>query len=341
MQRLKSSLHIPTECDAALRVLPEGAQLLRVTPLRSMGGIASQSSAFSNCMEQAWGIPFSPEEFIQEAVSRGHPKLISSLVPPVLMEAVFHNFQNEDLGHLPKLRADWFSKWTARAKELQPAEMEMKAGMPAHIANILKPKRLLLWKEILLDLGYPDADVVSELANGTELVGEVPTYGIFEKTFKPAETTVDSLCKEAKSIKQKHYHSCRSSGDKEIDELVWKKTQEEVELGWASGPIDIANLPADAIVSRRFGLRQPGKIRLIDDLSASNVNQTVQCAESPKPQSIDFVAALLLTILKSSGGAKIQGRSFDLSFLLRSRYSFIFKEQCHSFTCGSVPLCTE
>ena len=312
MQRLKSSLHIPTECDAALRVLPEGAQLLRVTPLRSMGGIASQSSAFSNCMEQAWGIPFSPEEFIQEAVSRGHPKLISSLVPPVLMEAVFHNFQNEDLGHLPKLRADWFSKWTARAKELQPAEMEMKAGMPAHIANILKPKRLLLWKEILLDLGYPDADVVSELANGTELVGEVPTYGIFEKTFKPAETTVDSLCKEAKSIKQKHYHSCRSSGDKEIDELVWKKTQEEVELGWASGPIDIANLPADAIVSRRFGLRQLGKIRLIDDLSASNVNQTVQCAESPKPQSIDFVAALLLTILKSSGGAQIQGRSFDL-----------------------------
>ena len=40
-------------------------------------------------MEQAWGIPFTPEEFIQEAVNRGHPKLISTLVPPVLMEAVF------------------------------------------------------------------------------------------------------------------------------------------------------------------------------------------------------------------------------------------------------------
>ena len=184
--------------------------------------------------------------------------------------------------------------------------------MPDHIANILKPKRLLLWKEILLDIGYPDADVVSELSNGTELVGEVPSYGIFEKIFKPAETTVESLCKAAKSIKRKQYYSCRSSGDTEIDELVWKKTQEEVELGWASGPLDISDLPTDAIVSRRFGLRQPGKIRLIDDLSASSVNQTVQCAESPKPQSIDFVAALLLTILKSSGGAKIKGRSFDL-----------------------------
>ena len=228
------------------------------------------------------------------------------------MEAVFHNFQNGDLSHLPRLRAEWFSKWTARANELTAEELQWKASMPDHIANILKPKRLLLWKEFLLDIGYPDADVVSELSNGTELVGEVPTYGIFEKTFKPAETTVESLCKAAKPIKRKQYYSCRSSGDAEIDELVWKKTQEEVELGWASGPLDVTDLPEDAIVSRRFGLRQPGKIRLIDDLSASNVNQTVQCAESPKPQSIDFVAALLLTILKSSGGAKIKGRSFDL-----------------------------
>ena len=216
------------------------------------------------------------------------------------------------MGHLPKLRADWFNKWTARANELKEAEMKLKANMPKHMAKILQPKRLLLWKEILLDLGYPDAEVVSELANGTELVGEVPTYGIFEKTFKPAATTVENLCKAAASIKQKQFYSCRSSGDTEIDELVWKKTQEEVELGWASGPIDVSSLPENAIVSRRFGLRQPGKIRLIDDLSASNVNQTVQCSESPKPQSLDFVAALLLTILKSSGGAKVKGRSFDL-----------------------------
>ena len=93
MQRLKSPLHVPAECDSAVRVLPEGSQLLRITPLRSMGGIAAQSSDLvkeqKTVMEQAWGIPFTPEEFIQEAVNRGHPKLISTLVPPVLMEAVF------------------------------------------------------------------------------------------------------------------------------------------------------------------------------------------------------------------------------------------------------------
>ena len=320
MQRLKSPIQVPNGCTSTLSILPEGSQLLRVTPLRSKGGIALQhcnqqtasTASTEQHTEQAWGIPFNPDEFIQEAVNRGHPRLISTLVPPILMEAVFHNFQRNDLGHLPRLRAEWFNKWVLRANELKLEESELKASMPAHISSILEHKRLLLWREILLDLDYPDVGVVSELEHGTELVGEVPLYGIFEKKFKPAETTVESLCEAAKSIKQKHYYSCKSSGDSEIDELVWKKTQEEVELGWAAGPIELFDLPEDAIVSRRFGLRQPGKIRLIDDLSASSVNQTVQCSESPKPQSIDFVAALLLTILKCSGGVPLKGRSFDL-----------------------------
>ena len=51
---------------------------------------------------------------------------------------------------------------------------------------------------------------------------------------------------------------------------------------------------------------------IIDDLSASGVNQTVQTAESPKPHSADFIAAMLLAVLKVSEGSKLMGRSFDL-----------------------------
>ena len=82
--------------------------------------------------------------------------------------------------------------------------------------------------------------------------------------------------------------------------MVYSKTMEEVDCGWAIGPILMEELPSDAVVSRRFGLRQPGKIRLIDDLSASGVNQTVQTAESPKPHSADFIAAMLMAVLKIS-----------------------------------------
>ena len=71
-------------------------------------------------------------------------------------------------------------------------------------------------------------------------------------------------------------------------------------------------MPHDAVVGRRFGLKQSAKIRLIDDLSSSKINQTVQTAESPKPHSVDFIAAMLLEVLKYSKGIQLLGRSFDL-----------------------------
>ena len=39
MQRLESSWEVPKSCEAELEILPEGAQLLRTTPLRSNGGL--------------------------------------------------------------------------------------------------------------------------------------------------------------------------------------------------------------------------------------------------------------------------------------------------------------
>ena len=83
MQRLKVAWQVPKGCSAPLSSVPAGAQLLRVTPLRSNGGILQEASCSdsSSKAEQAWGIPFSPEEFMYEAVQRGHPKVFNKLVP--------------------------------------------------------------------------------------------------------------------------------------------------------------------------------------------------------------------------------------------------------------------
>ena len=90
MQRLKSVYTLPETCNSNFYVLPEGAQLLRTTPLRSMGCI-SASVGSDGLAEQAWGIPFTPDEFIQEARVRGHPKLFTQLVPSVLQQAILEN----------------------------------------------------------------------------------------------------------------------------------------------------------------------------------------------------------------------------------------------------------
>ena len=314
MQRLTQVWGVPPQCNSPFRELPEGAQLLRFTPLRSSGGILQAEDSHNNeSAEQAWGIPFSPEELIYEAVNRGHPKSFSKLVPDILHKAIEKNFASgSSSGELAGMRAKWFSKWMERAKHLAGDEESLKAGLPMHVRHILAPKRLLLWKEILAELNYPDAQVFEELLSGTNLVGEVPICGMFEKKFKPADITVASLQVMSKSEKRRNFYRCCSSGDDEIDAQVYEKTLEEVELGWTMGPIPLGSLPDNAVLSRRFGLRQPGKIRLIDDLTGSHVNSTVQTGESPKPQNIDYIGAMLLQALQSGESNNISGRTYDL-----------------------------
>ena len=99
-----------------------------------MGGIQwKQLSRTTDLFEQAWGIPLTPQEFVQEARSRGHPKMFTNLVPSVI--------NNRFGGHaaLVQQRASWFAKWAARAKELGEDESRLKAGLAKHMEHILRP----------------------------------------------------------------------------------------------------------------------------------------------------------------------------------------------------------
>ena len=53
-----------------------------------------------------------------------------------------------------------------RAKELEADERKLHADLPPHLQHILKGKRLLLLKEVLEDLQYPDQSLVDEIASG-------------------------------------------------------------------------------------------------------------------------------------------------------------------------------
>ena len=59
------------------------------------------------------------------------------------------------------------------------------------------------------------------------------------------------------------FHSVRSSGDAEVDKVVLEKTLEERDAGWLHGPLEFNELPPGAVLSRRFGLKQPNKVRLL------------------------------------------------------------------------------
>ena len=312
-ERLKKPWVVPHDCDSPSESVPPEAQLLRLSPLRSKGGIHEVDS--SHIYEQAWGVPFTPDEFVKEAYVSGHPRNLKNLLPSPLEHAISLNI-NLPPGDLVSLRAAWFKKWIVRIEELESDERSLKASMPEHLRKILSPKRLLVFREMLAELDYPDLGVFDEIACGTGLAGSVPDSGLFEKVFRPCEITEEQLRSGAEHNRKSIFYSCRGSGDQDVDKVVYEKTIEEVNSGWLRGPFEISSLPSDAIINRRFGLKQPNKVRLIDDFSGSLVNSTVQSFESPKPHSTDVIASVVLSLL-SCRDKNFVGRAYDLKSAYR------------------------
>ena len=308
MCRLKRPWQLPQQIVSATRIIPAESQLLRSTPLQVMGGYKEPSS--SGEVQQAWGVPYTPSEFVSEAFKSGHPKTFRVLLPKPLEEALKLNTR-ESLHELVDKRARWFRKWLCRAKELSHEEQLLKESMPEHLSKILAKKNLVLWKEMLHESGYPDLDIFEEVSHGTVLVGNALSSGVFDKKFRPADLAVDSLVCSSEADRKALLFSARSSGSEEVDRAVYEKTMEEVSCGWAKGPIPVEQMPNNAIVSRRFGLKQPGKIRLIDDLSGSHINSTVQADETPRPHSTDVIASVALSLVSESS-QKFLGRTYDL-----------------------------
>ena len=302
MQRIKAPWTVPQHCSCALQVIPAEAQLLRVSPISDNVGdkLAGQRQGeLRNQCEVAWGIPFKPEAFVQEAVKSGHPKLLPVNLPQPLEKAVEMN-RSYSKEEMKVFREKWFRKWERRAEELRPQEEELKNHLPEHLRSILDGKGLLVWREILQDLGYKDLGVVEEVARGTELLGQVPLTGVFEQSFKPAVATPEQVQARAVASREKVLSALKSQGN--LDKEVKDKSLKEV-------------------VSKRFGLEQGTgenrKVRLVDDLSSSTVNDAVQTCESPKPHGVEVVSALCMKCMDSMPRRSMSGRCYDLKAAYR------------------------
>ena len=92
----------------------------------------------------------------------------------------------------------------------------------------------------------------------------------------------------------------------EVDEVVLCKTEHEVQQGWLHGPIPLSELPHGSVVSRRFGLAQGEKVRLVDDLRP--VNQTVATSESPRPHTVDMLASMGKSMMSAAPGVPLLGK---------------------------------
>ena len=225
-------------------------------------------------------------------------------------------------------RTGFLKKWISRAKELHVKETELHNTLPENVRSVLKGKRILLWKEMLLVLGYADAKITDEVVKGFPMTGWTEESGVFQQNVRPPELTVDQLKGMALGLNHAVVDALRQAEVTELGEPAWKETQAEIAQGWLV-PCGVDDLRR-VHVAKRFPLKQGEKLRLID-VSAAGVNQTVGLVEKLRVETVDELSANLLVALVR-GSSQMLPRLVGWTFDLKSAYKQFGVDEEHQQT---------
>ena len=186
-------------------------------------------------------------------------------------------------------------KWyTNLALELKSDELALRRQMDPQVQAVLNGKRLLLFKQMCEDAMVGDPSLFQELTEGFRLTGQMKDSGQFPRRLKPASLTVQQLKDSSVWAKRMIHASCRKvATDPEIASAVFEETQQQLQDGWVVGPFTEAEMDQKFdgcwIPSKRFGVKQGGKVRAVDDFSEFLVNASVTSSEKLALYGIDEV----------------------------------------------------
>ncbi|CAK9099135.1 unnamed protein product [Durusdinium trenchii] len=223
-------------------------------------------------------------------------------------------------------------------RALIPEYHRFHLSLPEHAREVLKGKRLLLFKHLLQESGCPDLEAF-DLMQGVHLVGVATRSPFFGDKIVPATTTPEfavlSNKWQRKKIEAKNIHA----DDPELSKTLWETIMQEVDRGFLQGPYESLEevhqvLEAKGTVcSRRFAIMQSGKPRIIDDLKESGVNRAFTAVDRLTLHDIDYVTSFchfITTTIKhalESSEKTVEVKLKDGSILRGSLHSD-FHEPC-------------
>ena len=166
------------ECVPPQPHLPPGSRLIRLQPV---GGRAGSSDEIDGVLCKAvFGIPWSIDEFMAKALYVRHPRLLVNGIPKEIHASIEHMVSSPSHSLMAE-RSETLRRWLARALSLKEDEDNLKSELPDHCRRVLYKKRLLLFGELLAEVGHPDTAIASQMAGGFDLVGRIPMSGVFNK----------------------------------------------------------------------------------------------------------------------------------------------------------------
>ena len=191
----------------------------------------NEACSREECADWVFGVRWTPEAFLKQAVQVGHLFSNFSGLPTEVREACV-DLASMSYVDMVNNRCSKLGEWVRLMKNLQQDEQRLKSEMPAR-RRILEPKKLLLmrhlqmmWKRVF------------------RLWGKSPNL-VLPKKLLPAVISEQDLCTNSQKTNQALRYMTRSSGDS--DQKLWDKTVSEVEKGWMVGPLPWTVLESGAL----------------------------------------------------------------------------------------------
>ena len=275
-------------------------------------GMCAPSNFVETC-EVVWiGIPHEPEAFLALAVKAGHPRMLVSSVEDPVLDTLVENLLQPRLSESNAGMA-LLSEMEAEKHSLEPQEVVSSKGLDPIVSRVLKGKSTVLLEKLLASVEYPDSDLVADMRNGFRLSGWMKNTNLFVPDPRPPKTTLPAQLSTAEARNKAILAKVASHVCDDIATATWNETIQELEKGWIFE--DKEPRLSSCLISRRFGVRQGAKVRVIDDGKASGINQTVGLPERFRLHGVEFISALLSKALDDprSANAIIEGKTLDLT----------------------------
>ena len=188
--------------------------------------------------------------------------------------------------------------WRTKSKHISPST--------CLAITKLRSKRLMIFKQMLKHIQYPDLKVADLMMQGFPLVGALDEVDVFEKKF-PEDEIVGAdpewLYRTGKMSREALCEHIRSANVDEIARSIYSQPyggpDSEVSKGWADGPYTeeelVETLGALCLPCRRFGVKQGlgkqgnPKIRPTDDFSEYYHNACVFTRDEVSVSGVDGI----------------------------------------------------
>ena len=192
------------------------------------------STGLEVCMEENW----TPEQFVNLAKQKKHPMDEEVKVPPRIAEAIFA-IATRGPSWVVKHRIEVIKYYTGLMKDLEASGAVLHTKLHPDVEKVVALKRILLFKQMLIDIDYDDLAVLDFLILGVPIVGKAKESNVWPKDdSKLPRCEVKHLWSTARQS-QKDILNTKGNSDKTDEQLtkeVWRFTQDEVADGLLQGP---------------------------------------------------------------------------------------------------------